>query len=148
MLYQLLSICSNVTQVQLSNVGAPDNTHMALSTLSYISRLQGIHTILLKACPFISVQPSGLEGSIPVSCSPEQFCHGQRRQNTFSPDHDSATICKTEFYVSPQLLYDYKFNTSCTDAPDLLCWGCLKHYLGLSLGLLFVLPLNTPGGRR
>ncbi len=100
--------------------GSRQNTYGSPS-LSYIQRLQGIHTFLCKVCPFISQQHPGLEGFIPVSRSPEQHCHGQRKRKHIVPHHDSATICKTEFSVFPQLLNEYRFNARCTDPSDLLC---------------------------
>lgn len=142
MLLQLLSICSTVTQVRLSNMTAPDNAHMALHRCPTFNACRAfLHTFLCKAYFTSSIQALRASSQFTVPL--------MRWENTLSP----IITVQLHLYAKPNMQY------------PLNCWmslgltlhvrihltfsaGCLKHYLGLRLDLLFVLPLNSPRRKR
>lgn len=119
-------------------------------SLSYIQLLQGIHTLLCMSLPIYFTAASR-----PWGLHPSSLIHWaippQTEMRTHGHDTSIMTVqlyAKLNFLVSPELWKEFRFKGSMSRSIWASLQGCLKHYLGLSLDPLFVLPLNTPGGKR
>lgn len=112
--------------------------------LSYIRRLQGIHTFLCKACPFSFTAESRPSGLLPSLSFPWAILPGQRREYTLSPHHDNVPQCKITCSVFPELLNEYNFNSPFFSIHLTFSTGILKNII-LALALTYSLScLSAP----
>lgn len=109
-----------------------DNTHMALYRCPTLNAYRAFTHCSVKPAHLFYCSVEGLEGSIPVCCSPEQHCRRQRQENTLSP------IMTLQPYAKPDPL--------CL----LNCWISIgltfhvKIHLTFSAGMLKTLSRPSP----